>query len=413
MAGHNKLTALKIQRAKSKVKNYKLSDGGGLYLYVMSTGSKYWRLKYRIHGKEKLLALGIFDQSKMDKHLSLEQARVKRDNAKIMLRDGKDPSIEKRKEKLLRKVRAERNFESVARDWHRFKSSRWTKGHQLDVLKSLQVEIFPHIGSMPIDEIASDLLRPVLEAVQRRGAYESAKRLRQRCSAIFRYGKVLGFCTEDPADPLKEVLIAPAKKNLAAITWEEFPNFLNALNKYNAHPQTRIAVRLMMLTFVRTGELIGARWDEIDFDKRLWNIPASRMKRGRPHYIPLSEQAIEVLQELQDMTGHRKLLFPKRGEPREPMSNGTILRVIERIGFKGRMTGHGFRSLASTALNESGNFRPDAIERQLSHEQNDDVRRAYNRAEYYQERVKMMQWWADQVDKIQSDAKIVPINVSN
>lgn len=412
MAGQNKLTALKVQRAKPRKKNYKLSDGGGLYLFVMATGAKYWRLKYRIHGKEKLLALGIFDPNKMDKHLNLEQARESRDKAKTLLRDGKDPSLEKRKEKLLRKVNAERNFVSVARDWHRVKSPRWSDGHQQDVLKSLEVEIFPQIGSIPIDEITSDLLRPVLDAVQSRGAYESAKRLRQRCSAIFRYGKVLGFCDGDPADPLKEVLIAPTKKNLAAITWEEFPAFLTAINKYNAHPQTRLAVSLMMLTFVRTGELIGARWDEIDFDKRIWNIPASRMKRGRPHYIPLSAQAIEVLKELQEMTGQRKLLFPKRGAPRESMSNGTILRVIDRVGYKKRMTGHGFRSLASTALNESGKFRPDAIERQLSHEQDDDVRRAYNRAEYYQERVEMMQWWADQIDLIQSGEKIVSISSS-
>jgi integrase len=411
MAGNNKLTALQVQKAKPKQKNYKLSDGGGLYLHVMSTGSKYWRLKYRIHGKEKVLALGIYDPAKRDRHLSLDEARTKRDEAKILLREGRDPGIEKRKEKLLRKVISETTFESVARDWHKFTAQKknWTEGHTADVIKSLEVDIFPSIGNLPITEITSDILRPVLEAVQSRGTLEVSKRLRQRCSAIFRYGKALGLCSEDPAEVLKDVLMTPTKKSLAAITPDELPAFLHALNKYNSHPQTRLAVRLLMLTFVRTSELIGARWSEIDFDKRIWNIPADRMKRRRPHYIPLSDQAIEVLNELYEFTGHRELLFPKRGEPRKPMSNGTILRVIDRIGYRNRMTGHGFRSLASTVLNESGKFRADAIERQLSHEQSDDVRAAYNRAEYYKERVEMMQWWADQIDSMERSDTVIPL----
>ena len=413
MANKDKLTALQVQKAKPKNKNYKLSDGGGLYLHVMSSGSKYWRLKYRIHAKEKVLALGIYDPSKRDKHLSLEEARSKRDEAKIHLRDDKDPGIEKRKKRLLSKVKAENTFESVAREWHKVKSPRWTEGHADDVIKSLEVDIFPSIGKLPISDITSDLLRPVLEVVQNRGALEIAKRLRQRCSVIFRYGKALGFCTDDPAEVLKEVLIAPTKKNLASISLDELPAFLFALNKYNSHPQTRLAVRLMMLTFVRTSELTRAKWSEIDFDKHIWNIPAERMKRRRPHYIPLSDQSIEVLRELHELTGHRELIFPKRGTPREPMSNGTILRVIDRIGYKNKMTGYGFRSLASTALNESVKFCPDAIERQLSHEQSDDVRAAYNRAEYYQERVELMQWWADQIVSLERSDKVIPFQVKN
>lgn len=412
----NKLTDKQIKAAKPKLKDYKLSDGGGLYLLVTLKGSKYWRLKYRYANKEKTLALGVYCDTS-GKHtpkenISLAQARARRAEAKAVINEGQDPSLLKKKEALRRKAAIDNSFEAVARAWVKLKSNKWTAGHTEDVLRSLEANVFPKLGSIPISEIDPPLLRVTLEAIQARGALEATKRVRQRCSAVFRYGQAMGACDTDPAEPLKEVLISPVKKNLPALQIEELPEFLFRFEKFNCTLQTRLAMRLMIITFVRTGELCGARWNEIDFKQRIWNIPKERMKRRRPHYVPLSDQALEVLEQMHLLTGHWDLVFPKRGAPREQMSNATILRVIERLGYKGRMTGHGFRSIASTALNESQLFHPDAIERQLSHEQNDEVRAAYNRAEYMEERVKMMQWWSNELDAMTNNGKVSPIRLA-
>jgi len=243
--------------------------------------------------------------------------------------------------------------------------------------------------------------------VQKRGALDIASRLRQRCSSVFKFGMVLGACDRDPAEPLKIVMTPPTKGHFAALEAKEMPAFLKAVNTYNFQAQTRLAMRLLMLTFVRTTELINARWDEIDLEEEIWNIPAERMKEKRAHFVPLSKQSLQCLEELQALTGRCDLLFPKRGTAREPMSNSTILRVIERVGYKGRMTGHGFRSVASSVLNESGKFDFDAIERQLSHEDRNDIRAAYNRAKYIDERRRMMQWWADKIDTFTTASKVV------
>ncbi|CAN0190515.1 unnamed protein product [Discosporangium mesarthrocarpum] len=340
MLAKRNIKETRYRNAKPAPRPYKLFDGGGLYLLVNPDGSKYWRIKYRFAGKERLLAVGVYG----NKHgqTTLDEARQALGSAKAQLKDGKDPSIEKKKAKLLRHAQANTTFESVAREWVTFKSNRWTPGHTQDVLRSLEADVFPQIGNIPISEINRSLLRPVLEAVQSRGALEATKRLRQRCSGVFRYAMVSDLCSQDPANELRDILIPPKKKHLPALEFEELPGFLQALNKYNCNLQTRLAVRLMLLTFVRTGELCGGRWEEIDFQKRVWNIPAGRMKKDRPHFIPLSDQAMDVLFELHKITGHWSLMFPKRGKPREQMSTATILRVIDRLGYIGKMTGHGF-----------------------------------------------------------------------
>jgi integrase len=388
------LTDLAAKKAKPRDKDYKLAAEKGLHLLVKTNGAKYWRMKYRFAGKEKSLAFGVYPE------VPIKEAIEKRDIARKQIRDGQDPALNKKKAKLQRHVDATNSFESVAREWLSMKSKTWAPIHSEKVERSLVLDVFPFIGSIPINQIDSVLLRTVLEPVQKRGALDIASRLRQRCSSVFKYGMVLGACDRDPAEPLKIVMTPPTKGHFAALEAKEMPAFLKAVNAYNFQAQTRLAMRLLMLTFVRTTELINARWDEINLEEEIWNIPAERMKEKRAHFVPLSKQALQCLEELRELTGRCELLFPKRGTARESMSNSTILRVIERVGYKGRMTGHGFRSIASSTLNESGLFDFDAIERQLSHEDRNDVRAAYNRAKYMEERRRMMQWWADFIDKL-------------
>lgn len=395
------LTDLAARRAKPKDKDYKLAVERGMYLHVKANGAKYWRMKYRFGGKEKTLSFGVYPE------VTLAEAMNRLDTARRKLREDTDPGLEKKKAKLKRKIESDTTFESIAREWIEMKSRKWASRHTERVTRSLELDIFPGIGNIPIDQIDSVLLRSVIDPIQIRGALDIASRVRQRCGSVFRYGMATGVCTTDPADPLKVVMETPTRKHFPALTAEEMPEFLSKIKAYNCNVQTRLSIRFLMLTFVRTIELIGGRWDEIDFEQSIWNIPTERMKEKRDHFVPLSTQSINCLQQLQAITGKAELLFPKRGTTREPMSNSTILRVIDRIGYKGKMTGHGFRSVASTTLNESGLFDFDAIERQLSHEDRDDVRAAYNRAKYMDERRKIMQWWADKIDSWENPSQIV------
>ena len=403
----DKLTDKALRAAQPKTKDYKLADGGGMYLLVTQSGAKYWRLKYRFAGKEKTLALGVYcDQSGKvtGDNVKLARARKLRDEAKVLISEGKDPSLERKKSANALQQKHRTTFETVAHEWLALKKHEWSEDHTHDVQRSLELDVFPELGQLPITDIDSPLLLKCLERIQKRNALETTKRIRQRCSGIFRFAQSKGLCIEDPAEPLKDVLLSPKPKHLAAVPLDEFPDLLKAIDSYDCEPVTRYATNILILTFVRTGELIGARWDEIDFENKVWTIPAERMKRPREHFIPLSSQAIDLLKSLHEITGHRYYLFPKRGKPREHMSKATILRVIERIGYKGRMTGHGFRTLASTALNESQQFHADAIERQLAHVEDNEVRAAYNRAKHKPERIKMMQWWSNHIDLLKDSS---------
>ena len=395
------LTDLAARRAQPKPRDYKLSADKGLYLLVKANGAKYWRMKYRFGGKEKSLAFGVYPE------VSLTEATDRRDDARKQIRAGTDPGLEKKKAKLRRHINSDNTFESIAREWLALKSKGWAGRHTERVTRSLELDVFPFIGNIPIRDIDSPLLRSVLAPVERRGALDIAARVRQRCSSVFKYGMVLGACDNDPADPLKIVMAPPVKKHFPALKISEMPDFLSRVRAYNCNVQTRLAIRLLMLTFVRTIELIEATWEEIDIENAMWNIPGRRMKEKRDHFVPLSTQSLDCIAQLREVTGRYKLLFPKRGTSTEPMSNSTILRVIERVGYKGRMTGHGFRSVASSALNESGQFDFDAIERQLSHEDRNHVRAAYNRAKYMDERRRMMQWWGDRIEILEWPAQIV------
>ena len=394
------LSDLKARKAKPKDKDYKLSVERGLYLFVKTSGAKYWRMKYRFEGKEKTLSFGVYPE------VTLAEAMERLDKARRLLRDGLDPSLEKKKKKLRLLSESENTFEKVARLWIGLKSKNWAPRHAERVTRSLELDVFPVIGNIAINEIDTLMLRTCIDPIQSRGALDIASRVRQRCEQVFEYGRAIGACSNNPATPLKVIMVPPVKQHFPALEPNEMPEFLTKLRAYNCNVQTRLSIRLLMLTFVRTSELIEARWDEIDFTKKMWTIPATRMKQNKIHDVPLSSQSLDCLDQLREVTGNCDLLFPKRGSKREPMSNSTILRVIERVGYKGRMTGHGFRSVSSSALNESGLFDFDVIERQLSHQDRDGVRAAYNRAKYMDERKRMMQWWADQIDAYESPSQI-------
>lgn len=399
----DKLTDPRIKSAKPKERPYKLSDGAGMYLYVTPTGGRYWRLKYRFGGKEKTLALGVYPD------VTLARARKKRHAARELLDEGKDPGLAKKEAKRKEIMRANNTFEGVAREWHEQQSHRWTERHANKVMSSLERNIFPSLGSRPIADIEAPELLDVLRVIERRGALATAHDVLQRCGAVFRYAIASCKASYNPMADLKDALKPVKTTHYASLSEQDLPEFLEKLDAYDGHKITQLAMRLLMLTFVRTVELRGARWEEFELEKQLWRIPAERMKQGVEHLVPLSDQAIDVLEELKPLTAHYDFVFPNRINIRKPMSENTVLYALYRMGYHGKATGHGFRSTASTTLNEM-QFPSDAIERQLAHGERDKVRASYNKAQYLDKRTEMMQAWADFLDSKKDVAnKVVPI----
>lgn len=395
------LTDLKCKTAKPQKNPRKISDGGGMYLEVMPNGSKYWRLKYRmkVNGKpkEKRLSIGVYPQ------VSLKQARERREEAKRLLSEGKDPSIEKQKRQLLVEQNNSCTFKAVALDWYNNRKDMWKPRYAAEVITRLENDIFPQIGNYPITEIEPPLLLVVIRSIEKRGAYELAKRQLQKCGEIFRFAIAEGKAIRDPSRDISEALKPVKQTHFAALDIEELPEFLRALNSNHArlYESTRNALKLIMLTFVRTSELINARWEEIDLEKRVWVIPAERMKMNREHIVPLSRQAIEILKMQCELSGHRDLVFPSSVKPRKAMSNNTILGAIKRLGYKGRMTGHGFRALAMSAIKQELGYRHEVVDRQLAHVPKNKIDRAYDRAMFLEDRKVMMQEWADYIDRME------------
>ena len=407
------LTDKAIKAAKPREKPYKLADGKGLYLLVTNGGissgvggiSKYWRLKYRINGKEKLLALGVYPD------VSIAEARVARDAAKALIKSGRDPLVTKKQERLAAQVSAANTFEAVALEWIEQQRHRWVPSHVTRVLDSLKADIFPDIGDRPIKDIAAPELLAVLKQVEQRGVYETAQRLLQRCSAVFRYAIQTHRAERNPALDLRGAIKQPKRENYAALSAADLPEYLRKLGTYNGHLQTKLALKLLALTFVRSGELRKAEWPEFDFDKAEWRIPAERMKTRAPHIVPLSRQALAVLEELKPLNGAGRFVFPGQTKVTQPMSENTMIFAIYRLGYHSRATGHGFRATASTILNEQG-WKADVIERQLAHAEGNKVRAAYHRSEYLDDRRKMMQHWADYLDALASGTKLLPFKRS-
>ena len=400
-----KLSDPAVRKAKPEAKSYKLSDGGGMYLEVMPNGSKYWRLKYRFMGKEKRLALGVYPD------ITLAEARGRRDDARKLLAHDTDPSAVKQTQKRQAKQSAANSFEAIAREFHKLKTPIWSAHHATDWINILEREVFPKFGSRPITEIEAPDVLDILRAVEARGTFETRGRILQRVRAVFAYAIASGRSRHNPAAEISGALAPrPKVKHFAALSEKELPEFLRALAEYKerakSSPAVFAATRLLALTFVRTGEVRGAQWGEFDLDAGLWTIPAERMKAREAHTVPLSVQAVELIRSLHPLTGHVDELFPSRNGGGGIISENTVLKVIERMGYKGRMTGHGFRTIASTYLNNLGTIRPDMIEVQLAHGDKNQVRAAYNRADYMEYRKAMMQFWADTLDAMQENMKL-------
>ena len=384
----------------------KLADGGGLYLWVYDDGRKYWRLRYWLAGKEKSLSLGVYPGT------SLKAARAGRDVERKHLDRDIDPAAERRSAKLRRTVSAANSFEVVALEWYAKQLHTWVPRHAEGVKRRLVKNAFPVIGNRPISEIEAPDLLAVLRPIEKRGSHDMAHRLLQVCGQVFRYGIATGRCKRDLSADLRGALTPHQKKHQPAVRPEELPELLRAIADYDklGDLQTKLALDLLALTFVRTNELIGAEWAEFDLEAGIWIVPAERMKMKTEHIVPLSKQALAILEQLREICGGSRFVFPGRSRDR-PISNNTMLFALYRLGYKGRMTGHGFRAVASTALNELG-FRPDVVERQLAHSERDEVRGAYNRAEYLPERTKMMQKWADYLDARRRGAKVLPFKAA-
>lgn len=387
------LSDAKARNAKPRPKPYKISDGEGLFLLVTPTGSKYWRLRYFLGGKEKLLALGVYPD------VSLGDARERRAEARKALAAGIDPGEAKKEVKQQAALKAANSFNTVAREWFEQRKHEWAEKSAATVLARLESHILPTLGSRPIADITPPEVLSMARVVEGRGNLETARRVMQICGQIFMYAIATGRGVRNPVPDLRGALKTPVAKHYAFFKEGELPDYLRRLASYDGDLQTKLALRLLLLTFVRTSELRGAQWVEIDWEKAEWRIPAERMKMKELHIVPLSRQAIAVLRELEPLTGHRQYIFPNHHNPSSYMSENTMLYALYRMGYHSRATGHGFRSTASTILNEH-EFRPDVIERQLAHSERDTVRAAYNHAQYLPERRKMMQWWADHLDEI-------------
>lgn len=390
------LTVTKINSSKPLDKQYKLSDSGGLYLLVHPNGSKYWRLKYRYARKEKVLALGKYPG------VSLAQARLKRDEAKRHLLEGFDPSAVKSKNKRVANIDTSNSFATVSKSWWDNQKGRWSEAHANRVWNSLEVDVFPQLGVLPITQIETVEVLAVIRKVESRGALDVASRVLQRCSSVFRFAVQTGVSKYNPANDLNGVLQQRKTKHRLALTRAELPGFMKALRIYDGHVLTRLALNLLVLTFVRPAEVRFARWDEFDFKSNIWRIPAERMKMGTEHIVPLSSQILDLIKELRPYSGDYDLLFPGERSRSKPISDNTMIYAMYRLGYKSRATPHGFRTSASSILNEEG-FNPDAIERQLSHMERNKIRGAYTQhAEYLIERTKMMEWWGNYIDQVES-----------
>ena len=397
------LTYTGVPNAKAKGTPYRLSDGGGLYLWITPAGGKLWRWKYRHECKEKLMSFGKYP----DVPLSL--ARERHAEARKLLASGVDPMVQRKAEKSA----AENSFQSVSLRW----LEHWRHGksprHADYVKRRMEADILPNLGARPIAEIEAPELVAMTKAIEKRGARDIAKRALETAGQVFRYAIAHGYTKRNPASEIRpsDILQSTRKVNYVRIDAKELPSLLRSIEVYRGTHVTRLALKLMAFTFVRTSELIGARWAEFDIEAARWNIPAERMKMRTPHIVPLAKQALDVLDTLRTLTGESEWLFPGDRNAKKSMSNNTILKALERMGYKGRMTGHGFRGLASTVLHEQG-YAHEHIELQLAHAPRNAVSAAYNHARYLEPRARMMQDWADFLEQTQRGGKVLPFRGS-
>jgi integrase len=398
------LTDAKLRSAKAGEKLYKISDSGGLYLLVKPNGSRLWRWKYRIAGKENHFAIGEYPT------ISLAEARAHRDDARKLVKEGVHPSHNRQNRRLAQAAESANTFQAVTEEWIGKKKPGWTPYYLRQVTRFMESDVYPYIGPLPIRSLTAAHLLEIVRRIEGRGAETVALLVRQWCSAVFRYAVATLRADGDPAAALRGAIIRPKVEHRKPLTRAQVAAFLRALDGFSGFRTTTIALRLALLTFVRTVELRAAEWSEIDFGQAEWRIPAERMKMREPHLVPLSTQALALLRELQTLTGNQRWLFPNYRRPQTCMSATTLNRALERLGFNGRdsvgFSAHGFRATASTILNEAG-YRADVIERQLAHKERNTARASYNQAEYLAERRDMMQQWADLMDGL-ADKQQIP-----
>jgi len=395
------LTDLKIQKAKPKKKQYTMFDGKGLYLLVSTAGGKLWRYKYRYEGRQRLMALGSYPE------VSLDEARRRHDEARQLLASNIDPGAAK-KEQTRRKIEEKETFEVIAREWFDKFRHTWSERHAETVISRLTSYVFPYLGDQPISDIGAPEVLSVLRRLEARGVLETAHRTKIICGQVFRYAVATGRAQRDPTTDLRGAIPPAEVTHMPAITDPvEVGALLRAIDAYEGSHIVESALKLAPLLFVRPGELRTAEWKEIDLEKAEWNIPARKMKIKEPHLVPLSRQAVAILRNLHKITGEEKYVFPGRNA--RPMSDNAVLTALRAMGYeKERMTGHGFRAMARTLLDEVLHYRLDLIEHQLAHTVRDPLGRAYNRTKYLKERREMMQNWADYLDGLKVGAKVIP-----
>ena len=402
------LTAIQARNAKGKEKPYKLNDGKGLFLHIATSGKKTWRYRYELPpGKESTFVIGEYPV------LSLEGARAERVALREMVKAGINPAEARRHEKQAvieaqeeAKKEVENSFEAIALDWHWHQKDRWTAGHAEAVIKCLQRYAFESFGGLQVDRVTPPMVLEVIRDIEAKGSLEMASKTLQRIGAVFRFAIQTGRATYNPAADMRGALKAKKVEHHKMISPDELPEFLKSLTAGDIHTTTKSAIQFTILTAARSGEVRGAIWKEIDLEKRLWSIPAERMKMRSPHTVPLSQQALAILNRMKIFHGDGGLVFPGIHYPEKPLSENTMLYALYRIGYHSKATMHGFRALFSTIANEAG-FNPDAIERQLAHREKNAVRAAYHRSEYMPERIKMMQWWADYLQKLEREREWV------
>lgn len=413
------LTALEVSKAKATDKPYKLADGDGMYLLVQTTGAKYWRMDYRFDGKRKTLAIGVYPDT------SLEEARASRGDARKLLKNDTDPSGIKQEAKQA-KVKAAAiytdTFDGISKELHKLKSPMWTAGHAKQWLGNLEKYAFPVIGARPIDAIEPLEILGIMRTVEEGGTFETRDRLLQTIGAVFKYAIATGRTKYNPAEVRMALADRPKVENFPCIRTVELPAFLRALTAYESlskvSPIAISALRLLMLTATRTSEVRFSKWADFELDTGCWVIPAEQTgrkgKKGKrnPHAVPLSTQAVTILRNLYPITGSGEYVFPNRNSAGKVISENTALKIIETIGYKGRMTGHGFRSLARSILGEQG-FRWEVLEAMLSHALENQTAAAYVRTTYFEERRGIMQQWADYLDKVEAGAKVIPFKAAN
>lgn len=387
-----------IKKAKPREKVYSLGDGNGLSLIIEPNGSKGWRFRYQFNGKSKMISLGIYPV------ITLNEAREKRDDARRLVANGTDPAEARKEERNKASGQSENTFKKITLEWYEGRKDRWSEGYRDDMMEAFENDVFPYIGDRPIAEIKPLELLEVLSIMEKRGVTEKLKKVRQRCGEVWKYAIITGRAEYNPAPDLASAFIPHQRENYPYLLADELPEFLSSVDKYQGSQIVRTALNILMLTGLRPGELRKSEWSFIDFESRTWKLPEKIMKMGRVHVVPMSDQVISLLRQIQPISGDYQYIFPSRTNHKKHLSEMAMNTMIGRMGYRGRATGHGFRHTMSTILHEKG-FNTAWIELQLAHVDKNSIRGTYNHALYLEGRREMMQWYADYIDELRSKKK--------